>query len=218
MKKPGGKKKQGIESWKIVAVALSVLVIVAAGWYVYNLSSAKPRVVYARFETSQGSFDVELFPDSAPRTVANFITLANSGFYDNLVWHRIVKGFVIQTGDSNTRGGDNVTRSAWGGGSSTPQVPFEYDPSLHNYAGYLAMASTGPQVGGRSQFYINLDDSNANSLDQSYAVFGKVLNESGIAVVNALADVEVYQSDPYLDQPVDISQAMLISVRIIPGP
>jgi cyclophilin family peptidyl-prolyl cis-trans isomerase len=149
---------------------------------------------------------VQLFPASAPKTVANFVGLAKSGFYDNLVWHRIVPGFVIQTGDSKTKNGGG-DRSLWGQGTSGTSVPFENDPTLHNSAGYVAMASTGAGVGGSSQFYINLVDNSA-ALDGKYAVFGIVIN--GMSVVQALGNIATNSSQ----QPVDASKAMMVSVTI----
>jgi cyclophilin family peptidyl-prolyl cis-trans isomerase len=129
---------------------------------------------------------VELFAQLTPKTVANFVNLSESGFYDNLVWWRIEPGFVIQTGDPTTRNGGG-NRNTWGQGTSGVSIPFEYSASLHNYAGYLGMASTGAGVGGSSQFYINL--ANNTSLDGKYAVFGKVV--SGMAVVQAIGAVPV---------------------------
>jgi cyclophilin family peptidyl-prolyl cis-trans isomerase len=126
---------------------------------------------------------VELLPSQAPQTVANFVRLAQSGFYNNLTWHRIEKNFVIQIGDPNTlNGGGN--RSKWGQGSSGTSVPFE-NSTLSNSLGSVAMASTGAGVGGKSQFYINLKDN--PSLDGKYAVFGTVI--SGIDVVQAIGNL-----------------------------
>jgi cyclophilin family peptidyl-prolyl cis-trans isomerase len=147
-----------------------------------------PSVLYARINTSLGSFEIELFASLTPQTVANFVSLVNQGFYNDLVWHRIQPGFVIQTGDPTTRNGGG-NRSTWGEGGSGVYVPFEYAPSLHNDEYYLGMASTGAGVGGSSQFYINL--ANNTSLDGSYAVFGKVI--SGYSVVQMLGSVPVEQ-------------------------
>jgi len=131
------------------------------------------------------------------------VNLAKSGFYDNLVWHRIVKGFVIQTGDPNTRNGSG-DRSSWGTRGSQQTVPLEIDSSLHNNAGYLGMARSSDPNSGSSQFYINL--ANNNSLDQQYTVFGKVI--SGMDAALALGNVPVNSSD----QP--INPVYLTSVTI----
>ncbi|MGP8056591.1 MAG: peptidylprolyl isomerase [Nitrososphaerales archaeon] len=225
------RRKQGGHGRTYLILGLIVVLIVAGVSYTYTAGLwpfNKASVVYARISTSQGSFEVELFSSSAPKTVANFVSLAKSGFYNNLVWHRIIKGFVIQTGDPNTRGGINSTRSTWGEGTSGTSVPFEYDSNLHNDRGYIAMASTEAGSGGTSQFYINLNDTNAASLDGNYAVFGRVLNDSGMAVVDAIANVPVYTylqvgcaslqtcTSPLLNQP--ITPVFLVSVTILSGP
>ena len=188
--------------------ALILVVIAAVGWYLSAQSVADARVVYAKINTSQGLIEVELFQSATPKTVTNFVNLARSGFYDNLVWHRIVSGFVIQTGDPNTRNGGG-DRSLWGTGGSSQTVPLEIDSSLHNYVGYLGMARSQDPNSGSSQFYINLADNSA-SLDGKYTVFGKVI--SGMDVAFAIGNVPVNaQSQP-------ISPVFVTSVTISSSP
>jgi cyclophilin family peptidyl-prolyl cis-trans isomerase len=173
-------------------------------------------VLYARINTTKGSFEVELFSSSAPKTVSNFVNLAKSGFYNNLVWHRIsTNPAVIQTGDPLTRYGEG-NRSLWGTGGSSTTVPLEVtNSSLHNDAGYLGMARGSNPNSGSSQFYINTQ--NNTYLDGQYTVFGKVIN--GMSVVDALAAVPTYGSNgQYPEQPINPSQAMLLSVTILSGP
>ena len=168
-------------------------------------------VLYARVNTTLGSFDVELFNSLTPETVANFVNLVNQGFYNNLVWHRITQGFVIQTGDPTTRNGGG-NRADWGDNSSDVYIPFEYAPSPSNDEYYLGMASTGAGVGGSSQFYINL--ANNTSLDGSYAVFGKVI--SGFSVVQVLGNVPVETVGNAADEPV--TPVYVTSITMISGP
>jgi cyclophilin family peptidyl-prolyl cis-trans isomerase len=164
--------------------------------------------VYATLDTTNGTIVVELYRAQAPKTVGNFVSLANQHFYDNLVWHRIAKSPpVIQTGDPNTRYG-NTSRSTWGTGGSSQTVPLEIDNSLHNNLGYLGMARSSDPNSGSSQFYINM--ANNNYLDGQYTVFGKVL--SGMNVANALWATPTYTSAPYQDQP--INPVFLKSVTI----
>ena len=188
---------------------LVLILIVAVGWYVYastqSANTTVPSVVYAKLNTSQGTIEVELYQSKTPKTVTNFVNLARSAFYDNLVWHRIIKGFVIQTGDPNTRTGD---RSTWGQGGSSQTVPLEIDNSLHNNVGYLGMAHATDPNSGSSQFYINLVDN--TSLDGGYTVFGKVV--SGMDVAFAIANVPTYTQGPYKDQSID--PVLLTSVTI----
>lgn len=196
---------------------LALVLVIAVGWYVYaSAQSANMNqpatVVYAKLNTPHGLIEVELYQKAAPKTVTNFVNLAKAGFYNNLVWHRIVEGFVIQTGDQHTKdgGGD---RSQWGTGGSPQTVPLEIDSSLHNYVGYLGMARSQDPNSGSSQFYINLADNSA-SLDRNYTVFGKVT--SGMEVALAIANVPTYTQNPYKDQPID--PVFLTSVTISSSP
>ena len=184
--KPGRRKKHERPWGKVGVVVVVALLVGAAGYYVYENYIYKAPPIYARIDTSDGSFEVELFPACAPKTVANFVSLANSGFYNDLVWHRIAKSpAVIQTGDNNTRGGLNSTRGSWGSGGAAATVPLEWCGWLHNYEGYLAMAHTASSNFSGSQFYINLDNASYSYLDGAYTVFGKVI--SGWSVVEAIA-------------------------------
>ncbi len=171
--------------------------------------------VYATLNTTNGTIVVELYRAQTPQTVSNFVNLASQHFYDNLVWHRIIANFVIQTGDPNTKNGGG-DRNTWGQGTSPQSVPFEYDSSLHNNVGYLAMASTGAGVGGSSQFYINVHD-NRPSLDGKWAVFGKVI--AGMDAANTLASSPTTNQYPNaLDQPTNPSGALVLSVTISNSP
>jgi cyclophilin family peptidyl-prolyl cis-trans isomerase len=178
--------------------------------------TAQSGFVYAKLCTSQGAFEVELFQNETPAAVNNFVALANQGFYNNLVWHRIAPNFVIQTGDPNTRNDGGTPCGNWGTGDSNTNVPFEYVPSLHNYAGYLAYASTAAKGSASSQFFVNLK--NNTSLDGSYTVFGRVI--SGMSVVFALGNLPTNPSCTTAEggPPANPSQAMLISVTILNSP
>ena len=186
-----------------MAGVLIAVIAVAAAWYVYdqsNASSGTPSectpmtstssTIYGCIKTSMGSMEIELFPTAAPKTVANFVSLADAGFYNNLVWLRIVAGFVIQTGDPNTRNGGG-SRSTWGSGGSQQTVPLEIDPALHNNVSSIGMARGTDPNSGSSQFYINV--ANNNNLDGNYTVFGRVI--AGMSVAVAISNVPVNQSD-----------------------
>ena len=201
---------------------VAVLLIASTAFAIYSLAPARSSTqstststtaapIYAKLDTSLGVIEIELFNGSAPKTVTNFVRLAQSGFYNNLVWHRVVQGFVIQTGDPNTRNGGG-DRATWGQGGSAQTVPLEIDPNLHNYAGYVGMARSSDPNSGSSQFYINLSSSPQNTaLDGKYTVFGKVI--SGMDVVLAIGNVPV---DPSNDQP--LTNVYLISVTLQPTP
>ncbi|MFH1641623.1 MAG: peptidylprolyl isomerase [Nanoarchaeota archaeon] len=130
----------------------------------------------AVFETTKGNFEIELYTDKAPITTKNFIDLVNKGFYDGLIFHRVIDGFMVQTGDPN---GD-------GTGGSGYTIEDEFDPELkHDSEGILSMANRGPNTGG-SQFFITLAPT--EWLDGKHAVFGKV--SSGMEVVREIGEVE----------------------------
>ena len=140
--------------------------------------------IHATMCTSKGNIELELFPQSAPKSVANFVNLAKSGFYDNLLFHRIVPRFVIQGGDPTTKNGGG-SPFTWGQSNGPTSLPLETDPHLHNTSGTLALANTGAANSSGSQFYINLADN--SNLDGKYTVFGKVT--SGMDVVMAISQV-----------------------------
>lgn len=139
----------------------------------------------AKFETSKGNFTIELFEDKAPNTTKNFIDLVNKKFYDGLIFHRVIDGFMIQGGDPK------------GNGTGGPgyNIKDEFHPDLtHNSAGILSMANAGPNTGG-SQFFITLEPT--PWLDKKHSVFGKVT--SGLDVVQAIGKVKTGTNDKPLE-------------------
>ena len=133
----------------------------------------------ADIETSHGTITVELYPEDAPKTVNNFVSLAREGFYDDTIFHRVVKGFVIQGGDPT------------GTGTGGPGYKFEDETISKDYdEGTLAMANAGPNTNG-SQFFIVLDDMKGR-LPKNYTIFGKVTD--GMDVVRKIGDVQVQPS------------------------
>ncbi len=199
---------------------LVLIAVSGLGVYVYTAKPAPttPLDTYAVLDTTQGTIVIQLFPQVAPKTVGNFETLANSSFYSDLVWHRLISVTsdptfsIIQTGDPNTKGAVNSTRSTWGLGEGPNSVPLETNSDYHNDVGYVALAHTSASTSGGSQFYINL--TNNTSLDGQYTVFGVVIQ--GLAVVTAISNLPVYtsSSSPYYDQPINASDALLLSVTI----
>lgn len=122
--------------------------------------------------TNKGEFRFELYEKRAPATVANFIELAESGFYDGLTFHRYEPGFVIQGGDP----------LGTGMGGSDKTIPLEIHPELKHIEGAIAMARSQDPDSASSQFYVTLAE--AHFLDGNYAVFGQVTN--GMDVVQSL--------------------------------
>ena len=126
-------------------------------------------------ETSHGTFQAELYQDQVPKTAANFIELARKGYYDGVIFHRVIDGFMIQGGDptGTGRGGPGYT------------IKGEFSPALrHEDEGLLSMANAGPNTGG-SQFFVTL--AATPWLDNKHAIFGKVTE--GMDVVRAIGKV-----------------------------
>lgn len=135
----------------------------------------------AVFETSMGNFEIKLATDLAPDTCANFISLAEKGFYNGLIFHRVIDNFMIQGGDPN------------GNGTGGPgyKIKDEFSSKLlHDGEGVLSMANAGPNTGG-SQFFITLRD--CPWLDGKHAVFGKVTK--GMEVVRKIGKVKTDSND-----------------------
>ena len=149
-----------------------------------NLAFNPNKKYMITLETNYGKIVFETYTNDAPKTVENFVTLANKGFYDGLTFHRVIKGFMIQGGDPS------------GNGTGGPGYKFddELNPATASYkAGYkkgvVAMANAGPNTNG-SQFFIMTED---YPLPNSYTIFGKVV--SGQEVVDKIANVQTGAGD-----------------------
>ena len=135
----------------------------------------------ATIATEIGDIDIELFDDSAPKSAANFIDLARKGFYDDVIFHRVIPGFVIQGGDGQY--GKKSALDASRVGTGGPGYKFEDEPVKGDYQrGALAMANAGPNTNG-SQFFIVVRDL-IGSLPKSYNLFGVVTK--GMDVVDRI--------------------------------
>jgi cyclophilin family peptidyl-prolyl cis-trans isomerase len=135
----------------------------------------------ATFDTSAGSFKVELFEDKAPVTTKNFVDLAQKGFYNGTIFHRVIAGFMIQGGDptGTGRGGPGYT------------IKDEFHQELkHTSPGLLSMANAGPNTGG-SQFFITL--AATPWLDNKHAIFGKVTE--GFDIVQKIGSTKTGAGD-----------------------
>jgi cyclophilin family peptidyl-prolyl cis-trans isomerase len=135
-----------------------------------------------------GDIVIQLDAADAPQTVANFVKLAQSGFYDGVKFHRVIAGFMDQAGDPLTK--DDSQEAAWGTGGPGYTIPDE-NLNAHNGVGVVSMANTGQPNSGGSQFFINAVDN--GFLDGKYSVFGKVI--SGMDVVTAINNTPVDSSD-----------------------
>ncbi len=132
----------------------------------------KIEATQAVFETTKGTLVFDLYREKAPLTTANFLDLIDSGFYDGIIFHRVIPGFMAQVGDPFTKD-PTKTQNEWGMGGPTYRIMDEFDPSLkHDSAGILSMANAGPNTGG-SQIFITYGPQ--PHLDGVHAVFGKLV-------------------------------------------
>lgn len=146
----------------------------------------------ATLHTSKGDITIEFLPQQAPNTVANFVKLAQEGFYDGTKFHRVIRDFMIQGGDPLTK--DDSQMQFWGTGGPGYRFADEISLSNRNDIGTISMANAGPNTNG-SQFFINVSDN--NFLDGKHTVFGRV--SAGMPVVTEIERVAVNTSDRPID-------------------
>ncbi len=166
-----------INKWVLISIVLFISI------NMFNCQQ-KRKIMKAVIETTKGNIELDLYESDAPKTVANFVGLAEKGYFNGVIFHRISKGFVIQGGDPTGTGT---------GGKSIYGKEFEdeLDPSTPSYQegykrGTVAMANRGPNT-NTSQFFIVLND--ASWLPKNYTIFGKVTK--GMDVVDSIAAVEI---------------------------
>ena len=149
----------------------------------------------ATIATEIGDIDIELYDEAAPKATQNFIDLANKGFYDDVIFHRVIPGFVIQGGDGQYGKKSSLERGRVGTGG--PGYKFEDEPVKGDYQrGSLAMANAGPNTNG-SQFFICTDDLGGR-LPKNYTLFGQVTNGLDVVdkIVSAPRDARDLPNEP----------------------
>lgn len=161
----------------MLLIAVGVIVLACAG----NEAEAKAKRQVATFDTSMGTFKIELYNDLAPKTVKNFTDLIGKKFYDGIIFHRVIDQFMIQ-------GGCPLGRGTGGPGYT---IDDEFGKGLkHDKPGILSMANAGPDTGG-SQFFITLVP--CPWLDGKHAIFGHVIE--GMNVIEAIGKVPTDSQD-----------------------
>jgi peptidyl-prolyl cis-trans isomerase B (cyclophilin B) len=163
----------------------------------------------AVLKTSAGEIVVEFWPDVAPKTVENFKKLASKGFYDGTAFHRIIKGFMIQGGDPNTK--DPSKEAVYGQGGPGYQINAEFNDRKHE-RGVLSMARSSDPNSAGSQFFICLGD--ASFLNGKYTAFGKVIK--GDDVLGKLGDTPVGPGSGGENSKPQ-QRVELLSVKIVPA-
>jgi peptidyl-prolyl cis-trans isomerase B (cyclophilin B) len=148
----------------------------------------------ATIATDKGDIEVDLFSEGAPKATQNFVDLARKGFYDGVIFHRVISGFVIQGGDGQYGRKDSLDTGRVGTGG--PGYKFADEPVQGNYLrGTLAMANSGPNTNG-SQFFICHQDLTGR-LPKNYTLFGQVTK--GLDVVDAIASAPTGAQDRPVD-------------------
>jgi len=149
------------------ATALSPLAAMAQG---ASPAAAAPKSERVQFVTNAGKFTVEVYPDAAPKTVANFLGYVKSGFYNGTIFHRVINGFMVQAGGFDRDMKEKPTQAP---------IPLESRNGLKNKAGTVAMARTSDPNSAAAQFFVNVVDNPNLDYPQpdgnGYAVFGKVV-------------------------------------------
>ncbi|WVD62876.1 peptidylprolyl isomerase [Orbus mooreae] len=147
-------------------------------------------------ETSLGKIEIELDTKNAPITTQNFLDYVNSGYYDGLIFHRVIPQFMIQGGGADSELNFKATN---------PPIQNEANNGLKNDRGTIAMARTPAVDSATSQFFINVADNDSlnykSPANYGYAVFGKVIN--GMDVVDKIVNVETDRKGPHANVPVD---------------
>ena len=180
----------------ILSVAAIAAVLGAGYWLIFingqdvtnQAEKIMQEITKATFHTTKGDIVIELAGADAPNTVANFVKLAQSGFYDGTKFHRVIKGFMIQGGDPLSK--DDAKAAQWGTGGPGYQFKDEIRPGNRNDIGTISMANAGPNTNG-SQFFINTAAN--NFLDTKHTVFGRVV--AGLDVVKAIETTPTGSND-----------------------
>jgi len=156
--------------------ALALLILVGLAVHAETAKAAEPKAI---IDTKFGTIELTFFPDKAPKHVESFIKLAQSGFYNGTIFHRVIPGFVIQGGDPLTKDKENTARYGTGGPGYTVKAEFNDRPHVR---GVLSMARSQDADSAGSQFFIVVAD--VPSLNGKYTVFGQVIK--GMDVVDKI--------------------------------
>jgi peptidyl-prolyl cis-trans isomerase A (cyclophilin A) len=168
---------------KLIAIFIIVVLLIAIiGIIIYNNNNNKmaSKSTKVLLETTDGNIELELYPDKAPITVANFLSYVKDGTYDGTVFHRVIESFMIQGGGFTPDGNQKQTKA---------NITLESNNGLSNDVGTIAMARTSDPNSATDQFFINTANNsflNYSVRDQGYAVFGKVIN--GMDVVKKIEE------------------------------
>lgn len=195
--------EEGNITYNLILAVIFVILVIGGAWLFRGKKEVVPEETeeveetavesetFAILKTNLGDIKLELYPKDAPKTVENFVKLANEGFYNGVKFHRVIRDFMIQSGDPNSKD-DDWSDDGMGG----PGYAFEDEINEHKLIkGSLAMANAGPNTNG-SQFFIVTAESTP-WLDGKHTVFGQVI--SGMETVRAIEAAEVNENDHPLE-------------------
>ncbi len=198
-------------------VLMAALIGVAAPGFAQSAASTDPAQPgqtstdeVAVIKTSAGEMVLQFWPDVAPNTVENFKKLARKGFFDGTAFHRIIKGFMIQGGDPNTK--DPAKEAEYGRGGPGYRIKGEVNDRLHE-RGVISMAHSGHPDTAGSQFFLCLD--RAPHLDRKYTAFGKVIQGEDVLLKIGDAPVVRGAMDPVPSKPKE--RVGVESIKIVPA-
>lgn len=188
--------------------ALGLVFLLLFSFIQHGFSDDKVAVI----ETKFGNMVIEFFPEDAPKTVDNFIKLAESGFYDGTKFHRIIKDFAIQGGDPISK--DSRRIQEWGTGGANYTIKAEFNDIKHK-RGIISMARMADPDSASSQFFIVQKDS--PSLDKKYTVFGRLITQESYGVLDSIASLDTVQNENTnipVDIPLNYADAEIKSIKI----
>ena len=186
-----------------------VLVALLLSSVAFAAEEQKPSPEVAIIKTTKGEMVVQFWSDASPDTIANFKKLARSGFYNGTIFHRIVKGFMIQGGDPNTK--DPAKESSYGEGTAGYRIKGEFNDHPHD-RGVISMAREAQPDTASCQFFICLEP--VHRLDHQYATFGKLIK--GLDVLDKIGDTPtVLGPDGARSKPTE--RVTIKSIEIVPA-
>jgi cyclophilin family peptidyl-prolyl cis-trans isomerase len=186
-----------------ISIFVRYLTVLILGWSAHAYSDAPAKTV-ATIKTNLGSIELELFKDRTPKTVENFISYVNDGYYNNTIFHRVIANFMVQGGGFDTQFRKKQTKSP---------IKNEANAFIPNIRGTISMARTSDPHSATSQFFINVKDNsslNKSSANAGYAVFGKVIN--GMSIADQISKVKTTVQNYMRDVPAD--QVIIQSISI----
>jgi len=194
--------EEGMKAFTSIITGIIIIVFATTG----TAAADNPKVI---FKTSKGDITVELFPDKAPKTVANFLQYVHDKHYDGTIFHRVIRSFVAQGGGFNKDFQRQPTRAP---------IPIEADNGLSNERGTMAMARTNDPNSATDQFFFNLkfngflNHRSKTRQGWGYAVFGKVID--GMNIVGRIARAPTGAGGPF-PQDVPKEPVIIKTVRVV---